>query len=370
MVQTAVQTTGEYSLANITNQFIKKAFDGNISLEMLTINEFIQRTQFPIDMFMVDKFYHNLSDDMNLYITDEIIEWCGYSGEMRTQKLRFNDILKKFTMDVDYWIYDGTDAYETYYNSVNAIQFTNNDTHSTECIKIQMDKFNYPHPDTFKNNPRYNRFNHIITTADCFKEIMMMLTTKKAKTIRQYYIALDKLIKIYSQYQCYHRYRQNELLKTQNFDLFKQNDELKNMMTEMRSEQLRQTAKIDEMNGKLDRATEERAPFTICRGTHYRFRLFKLNNQTNQYYATRTQHKNANSASKKITTIYPNATILVDIEHQANAMNLFKLIGEKLGKGGRNVITIDSNHINLNAGYTEDDLIDDIIDIESDKKIV
>jgi phage anti-repressor protein len=359
------ETAPVNSLANISNTFIKKAFDGNMSIEMLTINEFIKKTEFPIDTFMVDKFYHNLNDDMNIYITDEIIAWCGYSGETRTQKMRFNEILSKFERNVDYWIYEGNRAYETYYNSMYGIKYIENEISINLSTKTHLDKFNYPHPDTFKGK---NKTNHIITTVDCFREIMMMLTTKKAKSIRQYYICLEKLIKIYGQYQYYHQQHRLEILSAQHSELLRKMDEQTDRLDTIITEQANQADVLDDMSDKLDRATEERAPKTVSTKKHEKFLLLRTNEDNNRYYAIRANTANSGRSYDNIMIKHPNAVIILSFEQQPNAKNLFHHISEILGKTGTKQLSICGNYIRLTRNYTEAMMLADITDIEARKK--
>ncbi len=68
---------------------VQKALD--YSLIPLDILKFIEVTNFNIDNFMIEKFWHSMKDDIPIYISREILEWMGYSGEFRKQRDTFKN---------------------------------------------------------------------------------------------------------------------------------------------------------------------------------------------------------------------------------------------------------------------------------------
>lgn len=194
------------TLDKIDCLYIKQVFDNNIgSLSMLTIQEFIQKSNFPIDSFMVDNFFDNLNNDIPIYVTNELIEWCGYSGKLSHQKESFNKLLSNFDEGKDYWIYSNKEYREYYDKSMSVLT-------DIESIQIDQSKYNYPHPDIFIGK---NKTKHLVLTIQCFKMVLMMLNTTKSHSIRLYYISLEKLIKTYAKYQLY--YEKNMRLITERY---------------------------------------------------------------------------------------------------------------------------------------------------------
>ena len=64
------------------------------SNEMLTVIEFIKVIDYPIDMFMIERFWNNMEEDKLIYVDDELIKWMGYSGELKKiRKMHFMKIL-------------------------------------------------------------------------------------------------------------------------------------------------------------------------------------------------------------------------------------------------------------------------------------
>ena len=73
---------------------------------MLTIHDVIHKTNFNIDNFLIDKFWNNMADDIDIYIDDNIIKWMGYAGNSRISKQKFIKLLNHFTENADYSIFN------------------------------------------------------------------------------------------------------------------------------------------------------------------------------------------------------------------------------------------------------------------------
>ncbi len=163
--------------------YVKKALTRGSGL---TVQEFIEVAEYPVDCFMVDNFFHNLSDDIPIYVTRELIEWCGFnSKEFKLRKREFKRILENFEKGVDYWTFSNKE-YTKYYKTLS--------------LKLSPDSLaNYPIPTDFYNK---NKTKHLVLTVDCFKEMMMLLRTPRAPVIRKHYIQMEKLLFLYMEYQC------------------------------------------------------------------------------------------------------------------------------------------------------------------------
>ena len=53
------------------NDYIEMALAA--SEELLTVIEFIEVTKFPIDAFMIDRFWNSMEEDRLIYVDDELI---------------------------------------------------------------------------------------------------------------------------------------------------------------------------------------------------------------------------------------------------------------------------------------------------------
>jgi hypothetical protein len=149
---------------------------------LLTIYEFIEMMEFDIDGHMVDMCFLNLRDDMPIYIDTNMIEWMGYKGTIKTQKQLLVDLLERnFKKDIDYQIYNNN-GYKQWL-----------DENVSEC------SIKYPEP---YKGAAARRGKHIIMPSPTFKKVLMMLNTSKASRIREYYINMERLLRMYGLYQC------------------------------------------------------------------------------------------------------------------------------------------------------------------------
>ncbi len=359
-------------LDNIECPYIKRALDSStLRLDMLTVAEFRQLSGFPIDPFMVDRFFTNLDKNIPIYVSDEIIEWCGFGAmELRDKKRDFNRILQKFNEGVDFWVYDNNDYKICYEEVMRQI-----------CRMGDADQKNvvaYPDPVAFKNR---NRTKHIVVTTRTFKKIMMMLTTSKADSIREYYLALEELILTYAKYQVYYLRRKDVMSlqiiagKSAKIEKLQSSvDDLQKTLGELRSEMGLQTDMLEGIAESLDMATDERAPRTMSEDKHHQFIIVKLNSRTEwKYYVIRAQKSAAKSAMNRLKRTHRNMEICVNLEYQPNAINLFNLIKENL-QDRRGVIECRNNYIKFKLGengeelYTHERFVRAVERIDRDRK--
>ncbi len=125
------------------------------------------------------------------------------------------------------------------------------------------------------------------------------------------------------------------------------------------------------MVDKLDRATDERAPRPRLNSKHGRFMLIKLNSPVSpwHFYVIRAQRDSAAKSVSNILEKYTKATVLLKIEYQPNAVNLFNLIKEEL-RTQRKVILVCGNYVKLTPHYCEEQFVTDIERINELKKEV
>ncbi len=141
------------------------------------------------------------------------------------------------------------------------------------------------------------------------------------------------------------------------------------LLTEMKEEQEAQTEILEEMTDRLDYATEERAPKTESEAKQGKFILVKLNRPgyTWHIHAIRSQTVNVKRSYDKVRREFPNCETVLSIDYQPNAVNLFNLIKEKLRNEQHN-IEVAGNKIKLRAGYTYEQFLADVREIDANKK--
>ena len=180
------------------------------SFQLLTIQDFIQTTEFELDIESFDILYASINyDDVPLYINSKILNWMAYEGDFRTMKLRYKELLgRNFKVESEYKILTN-DEYKIYYTE-----------------KIEHTDLSMFYPKHKKGNKK-----HLLVYPNAFKASVMMLKTSKGSQIRDYYITLEKLIKAYVIYQALFKGREADhaMLCKDNHIL-----EIKNMLLEDR----------------------------------------------------------------------------------------------------------------------------------------
>ena len=159
-----------------SNPKVRKALDK--SFQLLDIMKFIKVTKFKLNMTMFDYFWQVVVGNQCI-INDLVLEWFGYEGEIKEQYKNFKKMLK-----------------------VNKISYDENPPKNQENFKIvSMD-------------PRD------------LKTIILQLKTEKGHKIREYFLDLEELLKLYVEYTLYFNHRESQRKIT----------DLEQMMTQMEVE--------------------------------------------------------------------------------------------------------------------------------------
>jgi len=247
MTELKFETSGEKSLAEKNDDLelsslAKLAVSKIEKKSMWTIQEFIKETDYEIDSFIIDKFWNNMHEDFDIYIDDSIINWMGYTGQRFKVRQNFNKLLSNFTENKDYQILSN-DGYGKFYDTLEGII-----------------KNIYPPAEYGKGKYQTK---HILVKPDTFREIMMMLNTKKAGDIRKYYLSLEKLLKKYSMYQQKHREKQlayEKQLQTQLLLLSK--EQLEQQKKREIKQQVKHKAELEKEKARTEEAKKRNIQIT------------------------------------------------------------------------------------------------------------
>lgn len=288
---------------------------------LLTVKEFIEETKLDIDTFMVDRFWSNLENDVPIYVDKVLIDWCGYKGEDKKKKEK----LLKFLQSA------GVDYFEL-----------TNDEYKKVMSPLegpQSKDINWP--TEIKTGKGYGRATHILITPRNFKKLVMRLNTARGDQIREYFVSLEDLFKMYCEYQVKYRELQvrfrdtkidnlmNEMkLQTEKID--QQSAEIKELLGETYA----QSDQLNRMEASLEIAVEQRVPPTASAGAREHFVLYRLaQNDTNRggfhFYVVRSQRNGLATACRRVTLRYTNAIKVLEIIYQPNSRNLFSRIKER-----------------------------------------
>jgi hypothetical protein len=310
------------------NPKINKAL--NRSYKLLDIIEFVKVSKFKLNMTMFDYFWQVVVGNQCLHVSTLILEWFGYEGDFRKQKEAFMKILKR--------------------NTIEYRELTRKDKEIQQYPTIQEELQLLPH-DAAKSRSKF-----LIMEPDDLKMAIMQLKTKNGHIIRQYYIDLEKLLKLYTEYTLYYNHRESqrkittleesiakltlsnqqqtqymrslgislEEVKDQNEELLDSNKGLEKNVKGLKKE-------VKKVQHKLGIAVEDRAPLPVDEDKQERFVLIKRNDdQTFQYYTIRGQHAYTERRIKTQTLLFPNMTILLDFKANPNSKTLYNRIKDEL----------------------------------------
>ena len=171
----------------------------NINKPLLTVKELLNKFNYEYNTLFLDKFWQSIKDDIWIYIDNNMLKYIGYSEiDINSAKRTYLILLKdNFEEQIDYKL-------------LNSKEFLNN----PKCVITHLEN---------SNINTHNKVKHLIVSPDCFKQSLMLLKTNKAKEIKKYYIELEKVFKLYLEYQ--NQYKNKEL-ENKNKEL--ENKELEN----------------------------------------------------------------------------------------------------------------------------------------------
>jgi len=340
-----------------SNPKINKAL--NQSFKLLDILEFIKVTKFKLNMTMFDYFWQVVVGNTRVHLSPRVLEWFGYDGELREQKKAFLKMLKR--------------------NSIFFNELTQKDKEIELYPTIKEELQLIP------SNVTNSKF--LIMEPDDLKMAIMQLKTKNGHIIRQYYIDLEKLLKMYVEYTLYfnHREAQRKITSLEqsmaNMDLRNQRlekyvrslgvslEEVKDQNEELleKNEELLDNNKgLNKEVRKVQRnAVEDRAPLPDDKKKQERFVLIKRNDPDYlPYYTIRAQSDYTSRRLRSQKALFPEMEILLDFKSNPNSKTLYVRIKDNLKARG---VTFEGNNIDLNEAITEEEFVDEMMTINDQK---
>ncbi|ADO00528.1 hypothetical protein WIV_gp184 [Wiseana iridescent virus] len=356
-----------------SNPKIRKTLDK--SFKLLDVVEFVKVTKFKLNTVMFDYFWQVVVGKSRLHVSTAVLEWFGYLGEYRKQKEAFLKILRR--------------------NEISYRELTKKDKEIElyPTIKEELQTVN-------EGAQACSKF--LIMEPDDLKMAIMQLKTKNGHTIRQYYIDLEKLLKMYTEYTLYFNHREAqrkitgleemmvkmdlerkqerevdrqlilrqeqymrslgislEEVKDQNEELLDNNKGLKKNVKGLRSE-------VKDVKRKLGIAVEDRAPLPVDEEIQERFVLIKRNDEQHyQYYTIRAQHGYTERRIKIQRVLFPQLEILLDFKANPNSKSLYNRIKKELKIKS---VQFSGNNIDLEGSEViEEELIEEMKVINDQK---
>ena len=339
-----------------TNPKIKKAL--NKSFKLLDILDFIKVTKFTLNMVMFNYFWQVLVGNTSLHLTTGVLEWFGYEGEAKKQKENFIRMLQR--NDIAYSELTQKDEEIELYPTIKE--------------EIQL----------LPSNVKHSKF--LIMEPNDLKMAIMQLKTKNGHIIRQYYIDLEELLKMYVEYTLYFNHRESQRkitnleqmmleLKVSNRQLELSNQKQEQYMRSLgitleevkdQNDVLIEDNKV--VKHKLGIAVEDRAPLPLDVRKQERFILLKRNDPDYYtYYTIRAQNEYVQRKLKTEKLHFKNMKVLLDFKANPNSKTLYVRIKDKLKDLG---VEFAGNNIELNGIITEDQLIEEMTVINDSRKEV
>lgn len=186
------------------------------SPQLLTIREYIRTVDYPIDAFVMDRFWHSLNRGLMIYVDDEIIQWIGFSSaNAKDRKRSFMKVLTNVDSEELCHTTLDNDKYDQYrLNPISLAQMSANisahilqlvDTSTPDSVRpcgrtdLTVENSTY-YPAIDRSNGK-NTTKHILVESECLRMVMMSANTSQSNKVLRYYIALERLVKHYTAYQ-------------------------------------------------------------------------------------------------------------------------------------------------------------------------
>ncbi|ADO00397.1 hypothetical protein WIV_gp054 [Wiseana iridescent virus] len=352
---------------------IKKALKR--SLKLLNVVEFIKVTKFNLNLVMFDYFWQVVVGNRSTLVGRPVLEWFGYEGEYFKQRQNFKKMLRN--------------------NSIQYRELTQNDNEIElyPTVKQELQELNAGAQACAK---------FLIMEPDDLKMAIMQLKTKNGDTIRQYYIDLEKLLKLYVEYTLYFNHRESqrkitnleEMMADMRLDMKEERkireedrekdreliqqqtqymrslgislEEVKDQNEELLDNNRGLKKEVKKVQYKLGIAVEDRAPLPVNEDKQERFILLKRNdNEHFQYYTIRAQHKYTERRIKVQKTLFPHLQILLDFMANPNSKSLYVRIKDTLKTKN---VQFNGNNIDLEGSeVTEEELLEEMKVINDQK---
>jgi hypothetical protein len=289
-----------------------------------------------------------------LHLVERVFEWFGYEGDSRKQRENFIRMLKR--------------------NNISFQELTQKNKEIEQYPTIKKELQLLP------SNVTNSKF--LIMEPDDLKMAIMQLKTKKGHIIRQYYIDMEKLLKLYVEYTLAFNERRAQLkieslekmmenmslmltdVRTQNETLIDQNEILINQNGDLNDKLDNVQCDLATVQDKLEISVEDRCPKVRTTNRLEQFVLLKKNKRGDRfpYYVICGQHVYVSSRLTLLNRRFPNLETLLRLEYQPNTKNLFGRFKET----HRSDVVVKMNDIQL-VMLTEAQLIEAFVKLDEEK---
>jgi len=340
----------------IKNDMIDRAIKA--SYNMLSLDDFIKETGFIIPNIMDLGNIRCYHADIPVLITRQLIESFGYSGELKTQKIALLKLIRAHNLP---YIQLNNEEYKNFTSSLQPPRKGSLNSHFNQDIDIKS-----LYPQLGKVN---GKATHIMMMPRDLNKLMMVVNTSKGDLMREFCQILTELFDLYLNYQNSYKSQQIAIKDKRIDELLEKMDSSIKKLDDMKEDLSVNQEILLEINNKFEIAVDDRAPKTksVCKRDKVMIIEINKDGYPWKYYIIRVQHGSLNRTLKKLKIKYPNYTELITIPYQPNGINFYNLVKEKLEKEDHKIV-VNRNEIKLRVGYTREQFIQDIRDLDMSKK--
>lgn len=173
----------------------KKIMADSLEHGTMKFVEFVKFNNIDLDSIFVDKFFHNIQNNMPIYMNKDMIGYFGYSGLMKAQRKRLCELIETNFIDYQdklWWDFKNKDYIEYRKSLLGQANHKKID----ESVDLEL---LYPPAPTGQGK---SNTKHLLVSPKLFKGMLMMCQTSKCKRIRRYYVDIEETIMLYVRYQC------------------------------------------------------------------------------------------------------------------------------------------------------------------------
>jgi hypothetical protein len=290
----------------------------------MTFKEFVSFNNINLNEIMVDKIFHNIRNDMPIYMDEPMIEYFGYSGIMKKQRERLRDLIETNFSDYQNQLwhsYKNNEYIEFCEKTQKSLESDQTDSKNNDELLDNL--LLYPLAPTGRGT---STTKHLLIMPKLFKEMLMLCQTDKGKQVRRYYIDMMEVMEIYIRFQ-------NQVqIKSLNVNIASLKTDLTEMKTIMlqsnqkrEEEEKRQEDRYNKLYGKaketninLKKILPERVRISkVPTIKNHVFVILKDTMDTDgfPYYALRRQQHSINKAIKKVKDSFPDVIVYLKIKH-------------------------------------------------------
>jgi hypothetical protein len=225
-------------------EIIEKSLNVCVNMKF---DEFIKFNNIDIDTIKVDKFFHNLDNNIPIYMDENMISYFGYSGAISVQRKRIKELFETNFLEHQnqLWYTYNNEDYKIYLENLEGDH--SNSKNSEKKLDIQT---LYPPVPTGRGT---STTKHTLVMPKLFKEALMICQTEKGKLVRKFYIEMLDVFNLYVQFQ--NKMKINTLEGKLDVMVLKLDES--NKIAFDRNKKLDESnKKLDESNKKLDESNK------------------------------------------------------------------------------------------------------------------